>query len=747
MTNLYVSNGKLEIVTPERLTTNAINAYEMSVDFEDDWSGFAKTAVFYQTTKGKKINIEVADSVVMIPAEILQVNLPVYVGFVGKKNGVKKTTNYVKLEIADGADVTSTDVSFVQTVDTKINYIRLSATGVFEYSTDGSTWTELQGGSGASGDVAINGTNVPKVNDVPNIVTDTDTIAYEKVGATDEKKLTLSQAVKKELSDNASNIELLKTATKTNTDSIVSINEELDSIHDDITAVNAKAEKNAQDIGTINGNIASINQNIETINGNVTTIDGKVSAVDEKVTTLDGKVTTLSGKVDKNTEDISGLDTKVTKNTEDIAKANTEIGKKFDKTGGTISGNVAIQGDITVSGTTKTEHVEQIAVDKPVIIANGNKVDLQTLLAGLAINKNANATYGIMYDPADDTVKFGAGTVDDEDHFTFNQGEGLPLAVRADSATFTNAHLIKWNAEKNMFEDAGFAIADFKVKDITLNNASTASFASDDGITVRSQGTVKYQDNTTTEVTSEIDLPIFGDSEDISIDADAENENVHIKGVEYIVITLPASATNGTLTQAQYSQLVNKKGNVLVVNNECYRLEDKGHEEGFLTYTHVGITGTQQYIKTLTITIATYAFTIITTAVRDLQCVNITLAESATKGTLTEEEYNRLTAYDMNLLCINGNEYYRLNDKGHTVGINTYTHDGFNEKGVTKYFNLTLSTRAFTITTENNGTVVKYDGKTITQNADSELQAVGLTNGTNQLSYADILQAMTIERL
>lgn len=677
MTNLYVSNGKLEVVTPERLTTNAINAYEISVDFESDWSSFAKTAVFYQTTKGKKINIEVANSTVMIPAEILQVNLPVYVGFVGKKNGVKKTTNYVKLEIADGADVTSTDVSFVQTVDTKINYIRLSATGVFEYSTDGSTWTELQGGSGASGDVAINGTNVPKVNNVPNIITDTDTIAYEKVGATDEKKLTLSQSVKTQLSENATDIGTLKTATKTNTDSIVSINEELDSIHDDITAVNAKAEKNAQD----------------------------------------------------------------------IANANTEIGKKFDKVGGTISGNVAIQGDLTVSGTTKTEHVEQIAVDKPVIIANGKKVDLQTVLAGLAINKNANATYGIMYDPADDTVKFGAGTVDDEDHFTFNQGEGLPLAVRADSATFTNAHLIKWNAEKNMFEDAGFAIADFKVKDITLNNASTASFASDDGITVRSKGTVKYADNTTTEVTSEIDLPIFGDSEDISIDADAQNENVHIKGVEYIVLSLPASATNGTLTQAQYSQLVNKKGNVLVVNNECYRLEDKGHEEGFLTYTHVGITGTQQYIKTLTITISTYAFTIITTAIRDLQCVNITLAESATKGTLTEEEFNRLTAYDMNLLCINGNEYYRLNDKGHTVGINTYTHDGFNEKGVTKYFNLTLSTRAFTITTENNGTVVKYDGKTITQNANSELQAVGLTDGTNQLSYADILQAMTIERL
>lgn len=615
MTKLYVSNGQLQIVTPEKLTTNAINAYEIGIEFEKDWDAYDKTAVFYQTTKGKRFYVKIVGDTVMIPADVLQVNLPVYVGFVGKKGNVKKTSNFVKLEIDEGADYAKSSVSFVQTVETQILFIRLN-NGTFEYSTDGNSWLALE----TVAKIQINGVDVPAENKITQILTDPDYIDY-KTSPDGKKRLSFSETAK---------------------------------------------------------------------------------------------------------------DT---------------IKNKLDKTGGVISGDLTVQGDMKVAGTTTTEHVEQLSVKHPVIIANGNKVDLQTLLAGLAINKNASATYGIMYDPVTNTVLFGEGTIDDDDHFTFNEGEGLPLAVRADSSTFTNAHLVRWNAAKNMFEDAGFALSSLKIKDITLNNASTGSFASDDGITVNSKGTVKYEDNTTSEVTSEIDLPIFGDGQDISIDGDAVNENVHIKGVDYLTLTLPASAYNGTLTNEQYSQLVNKNGNVLVVNNELYRLEDKGHEEGFLTYTHVGITGTQQYIKTLTITISTKAFTIITTPIRDLQCVNITLPESATSGTLTEEQFNRLTAYDMNMLCINGNEYYRLNDKGHTEGINTYTHDGYNEKGVTKYLNLTLSTKAFTITTENNGTDVKIDSKTITTNTSGQIQAVALTNGTDTLSYADILQAMTIERL
>lgn len=134
--------------------------------------------------------------------------------------------------------------------------------------------------------------------------------------------------------------------------------------------------------------------------------------------------------------------------------------KYLAKAGGTISGNLAITGDLTVSGTTTAETQEQLLVKANVIATNADKVDLKTLLSGLAINKNPTATYGIMYDPADDTVKFGEGTLSADNKFVFKEGEGHPLAIRADSNTFADAHLIKWDAATNSFVDAGITLAD-----------------------------------------------------------------------------------------------------------------------------------------------------------------------------------------------------------------------------------------------------------------------------------------------
>ena len=68
----------------------------------------------------------------------------------------------------------------------------------------------------------------------------------------------------------------------------------------------------------------------------------------------------------------------------------SELEKKYDKTGGAITGDVAIQGNLTVSGTTTTEKEKQLLVEDNVIVTNANKIDLKTLLSGLAINKNEN---------------------------------------------------------------------------------------------------------------------------------------------------------------------------------------------------------------------------------------------------------------------------------------------------------------------------------------------------------------------
>ena len=165
-----------------------------------------------------------------------------------------------------------------------------------------------------------------------------------------------------------------------------------------------------------------------------------------------------------------------------------DLEKKYDKTGGTISGDVSIQGNLTVSGTTTTEKEKQLLVEENVIATNANKVDLKTLLSGLAINKNASATYGIMYDPADDSVKLGLGTLDAEKKFTFNDSgtDGKAIATRADSSELTDGDLVKWDGTTNSLVDSGKKTDDFVEKVTNTTTSTKAYIAKTDG----SQGTI-----------------------------------------------------------------------------------------------------------------------------------------------------------------------------------------------------------------------------------------------------------------
>lgn len=98
------------------------------------------------------------------------------------------------------------------------------------------------------------------------------------------------------------------------------------------------------------------------------------------------------------------------------------LAKKLDKTGGKITGTLIVEG-----GT-------------------------DTALSALVV-KNNDATYGLAYEG--DAYKLGQGTVDEKGNFAFNAGEGLPVALRDDSETFTDGHLVVWSAEGNKFVDGG----------------------------------------------------------------------------------------------------------------------------------------------------------------------------------------------------------------------------------------------------------------------------------------------------
>ena len=153
--------------------------------------------------------------------------------------------------------------------------------------------------------------------------------------------------------------------------------------------------------------------------------------------------------------------------------------------------------------------------------------------------------------------------------------------------------------------------------------------------------------DTYSDVPVESEMPIFGDNNDITIDANAAGTGLVIKGAEVLELSVVQGATNGTLTQLQLEFLQNKKGNMIMVDHELYRLGSDGYNPGFLTYYHVGITGTVQHIKTLSITLSTRAWTIVVEEIIYGKSGSVTLAiadwNTITKDCLKEFDDLRST--------------------------------------------------------------------------------------------------------
>lgn len=231
---------------------------------------------------------------------------------------------------------------------------------------------------------------------------------------------------------------------------------------------------------------------------------------------------------------------------------------KYDKTGGAITGDVAITGNLTVSGTTTTEKEKQLLVEDNVIVTNANKVALQTLLSGLAINKNADATYGIMYDPTDDTVKFGEGTLDESNKFVFKAGEGRPLAIRADSSQFADGYLVKWDENTKSFVRANLKEDNVskKISGITFSkNASSVNFDMDKGMSLVNMGEITYADQSKGAISTGIDIPIIpGNGVIMDATEVANHVTVKVDPEHSVYMAAPPTAENAIPMYAKSSK-------------------------------------------------------------------------------------------------------------------------------------------------------------------------------------------------
>lgn len=78
-----------------------------------------------------------------------------------------------------------------------------------------------------------------------------------------------------------------------------------------------------------------------------------------------------------------------------------------------------------------------------------------------------------------------------------------------------------------------------------------------------------------------------------------------------VVIDTVPTATNGTLFPDQLETLQANDNNYIIFNNELYRLADKQHTTGILSYVHTGWDGTAIMDKSINVTISTRAWTLV----------------------------------------------------------------------------------------------------------------------------------------
>lgn len=189
----------------------------------------------------------------------------------------------------------------------------------------------------------------------------------------------------------------------------------------------------------------------------------------------------------------------------------------INKDGVFITGKVKLQGDADISGIVTVKETETLKVKDNIVITNADGVDLVDM-SGLGIRKNSLDTYGIVYDPASDSVKLGLGKLDNSGKFTFNEGEGQPVAVRDDSSLFVDGHLVKWDATNHKFVDCGKDVSD----SATAN--SIASRTADGALKATPISDIDIENQTDNTVATKKDLKSVQDKIPTALSSLTEDE-------------------------------------------------------------------------------------------------------------------------------------------------------------------------------------------------------------------------------
>lgn len=159
-----------------------------------------------------------------------------------------------------------------------------------------------------------------------------------------------------------------------------------------------------------------------------------------------------------------------------------DISGKLDKTGGTITGNLAVGGNLTINGTTTTVDSTTLQVkDKLIEVAHGNTAALTTP-AGLVAPKYDGTNSGALVFDSTGTAYVGDVTLKDGNIDVANS-QLQPLATRTG---LVGGNLVQYDSSAQTLKDSGKKISDLALKTdiptiptnyVTTNTAQTISGA------------------------------------------------------------------------------------------------------------------------------------------------------------------------------------------------------------------------------------------------------------------------------
>lgn len=140
------------------------------------------------------------------------------------------------------------------------------------------------------------------------------------------------------------------------------------------------------------------------------------------------------------------------------ADVDAELEKKFDKAGGTISGNVTVSGNLNVQGKTTVVDTETLEVkDNLIVVAKDNTTALTTP-AGMLVPKYDGANDVALVVDNDGMAKVGKAVLDSNGNIDKSQSDLQTLATRTG---LVNGNLVQYDSENATLVDSGKKVGDF----------------------------------------------------------------------------------------------------------------------------------------------------------------------------------------------------------------------------------------------------------------------------------------------